>query len=173
MGTDANFGLPLELLGGRPGECWQHVAGGRCSSANLQLIRTRGNQSHREVYPARRTELASCGSDVGDIRVCVRETPCCRPGDRRLIESLARNPPSPGLSASGTKPRLKKDLGGIFFFFFLARAACGAVKWTSVPRQYILFQLPITPTTVACVFTRERMMAGGFCLSETAQQNVL
>lgn len=50
-------------------------------------------------------------------------------------------------------------------------AACGAVKWIGVPRHYILFQLPITPTTVACVFTPERMMAGGFLLNERLKQS--
>lgn len=76
----------------------------------------------------------------------VREAPHCCLGDRRLRRTELSFYPL-WSSLSETTQRLRKDLGGIFFFNFL-RVACGVVEWTDISRHYILFQLPIKPMTV-------------------------
>lgn len=87
------------------------------------------------------------------------------------------------LSLSETTRRLRKDLGGFFYFFLfcggVGGAACGVVEPTGIPRHYIPFQLPIKPTTVKwllCV-TPSKLWSMGFLWmkgsNKTEQQNTL
>lgn len=76
MGTDANFRLPLELLGSHRGHLkvgsTLKEVGFTLLRELLQLMRYQLKLKPSTVYLARRTELVICVSDVGDIWVYKR-----------------------------------------------------------------------------------------------------